>query len=60
MPVIGRGGPDKRGGRGQDHAPGSTEDERVEALVKLKELHDSGVLTEEQYEAEKRKILRRA
>jgi hypothetical protein len=32
---------------------------RAEALGKLKDLLDSGVLTEEQYEAEKQKILQR-
>jgi transcription initiation factor TFIID subunit TAF12 len=34
-----------------------SETERVEALNKLKDLLDSGVLTEEQYEAEKQKLL---
>lgn len=34
-----------------------TEAERIEALTKLKALLDSGVLTEEQYEAEKQKLL---
>lgn len=37
-------------------APGSEAD-RVDALTKLKDLLDSGVLTEEQYEAEKQKLL---
>ncbi len=31
---------------------------RIEALAKLKGLLDSGVLTEEQYEAERQKLLR--
>jgi hypothetical protein len=35
----------------------SSKAERVEALTKLKELLDSGVLTEEQYEAERKKLL---
>lgn len=34
-----------------------SEADRVDALTKLKDLHDSGVLTEEQYEAEKQKLL---
>jgi len=37
--------------------PSSSEAERGEALTKLKELLDSGVLTEEQYEAERKKLL---
>jgi hypothetical protein len=37
-------------------APAS-EGDRIEALTKLKDLLDSGVLTEEQYEAEKQKLL---
>jgi hypothetical protein len=36
----------------------ASEADRVEALTKLKGLLDSGVLTEEQYEAEKQKLLR--
>jgi Short C-terminal domain len=35
----------------------SSETERIDALTKLKGLLDSGVLTEEQYEAEKQKLL---
>lgn len=35
----------------------SSEADRVDALTKLKDLLDSGVLTEEQYEAEKQKLL---
>jgi hypothetical protein len=37
--------------------PSSSAAERVEALTKLRQLLDSGVLTEEQYEAEKKKLL---
>lgn len=36
----------------------STEAERAEALAKLKSLFDSGVLTEEQYESERRRLTR--
>jgi hypothetical protein len=60
MPQIGRGGPGKRGAPGQDGAQGSAEEARDEALRKLDGLLDSGVLTEEQHEAEKQKILKRA
>lgn len=38
----------------------STEAERAEALEKLKSLFDSGVLTEEQYESERRRLVPRA
>ena len=38
-------------------AASTSEVGRVEALTKLKDLLDSGVLTEEQYEAEKQKLL---
>ena len=38
----------------------STEAERAEALEKLKALFDSGVLTEEQYESERRRLTARA
>jgi hypothetical protein len=58
MRLIGRGGSGKRAEPGQG-AYGSSEAEREEALSKLKALLDSGVLTEEQYEAEKQKILQR-
>jgi hypothetical protein len=34
-----------------------SESERIDALTKLKDLHDSGVLTEEQFESEKSKLL---
>jgi Short C-terminal domain len=40
--------------------PPSSEAERVEALTKLKELLDSGVLTKEQHEAERKKLLRQS
>ena len=36
---------------------GMSEVERLDALKKLGELHDSGVLTDEQFEAEKEKLL---
>lgn len=35
----------------------TSEADRIDALTKLKNLLDSGVLTEEQYEAEKQKLL---
>jgi hypothetical protein len=35
-----------------------TEAERAEALEKLRSLFDSGVLTEEQYESERRRLTR--
>ncbi len=38
-------------------APAMSEAERIDALTKLKGLLDSGVLTQEQYEAEKQKLL---
>lgn len=38
-------------------APPPSEADRINALTKLKNLLDSGVLTEEQYEAEKQKLL---
>ena len=60
MPQIGKEWPNNRDGPRHDVAQGGTEEERVEALVKLKRLLDSGVLTEEQYAAEKQKIQRRA
>jgi Short C-terminal domain len=34
-----------------------SETERLDALKKLGELHDSGVLTDEQFEAEKEKLI---
>lgn len=37
----------------------SSEAEGIEALTKLKGLFDSGVLTKEQYDAEKQKLLQR-
>ncbi len=36
---------------------GMSEVDRLDALKKLGELHDSGVLTDEQFEAEKEKLL---
>lgn len=36
---------------------GMSENERLDALKKLGELHDSGVLTDEQFEAEKEKLI---
>jgi len=38
-------------------APEMSESERIDALTKLKGLLDSGVLTQEQFEAEKAKLL---
>jgi hypothetical protein len=60
MSQIGRGVPDEHGDRAQDELLSSAEEERVEALIKLKNLHDAGVLTDEQYAAEKLKIQKRA
>jgi hypothetical protein len=37
-------------------ASASAETERIDALTKLKRLLDSGVLTEEQYESERRRL----
>jgi Short C-terminal domain len=46
---------------GQGSAQGGggnmTEMDRIDALKKLGELHDSGVLTDEQFEAEKEKLI---
>jgi putative oligomerization/nucleic acid binding protein len=45
---------------GQAPAPaggGMSEMDRIDALKKLGELHDSGVLTDEQFEAEKEKLI---
>ena len=58
MPLIGRDGSGRPGTSAREAARRRPEDERAEALHKLKGLLDSGVLTEEQYEAEKRKILK--
>ncbi|HEV7481642.1 MAG TPA: SHOCT domain-containing protein [Solirubrobacterales bacterium] len=56
--------PRKRNGSPTAPAPRplaqSTEAERAEALEKLKSLFDSGVLTEEQYESERRRLTRHA
>ncbi len=38
-------------------APVTSEADRIDALTKLKGLLDSGVLTQEQYEAERQKLL---
>lgn len=38
-------------------APAMSETERIDALTKLKDLLDSGVLTQEQFDAEKAKLL---
>lgn len=38
-------------------APVASETERIEALTKLKSLLDSGVLTQEQFDAERQKLL---
>jgi putative oligomerization/nucleic acid binding protein len=38
-------------------APVASETERIEALTKLKTLLDSGVLTQEQFDAERQKLL---
>jgi hypothetical protein len=38
-------------------APASTPDDSYEGLMKLKELLDAGVLTQEEFDAEKQKIL---
>ena len=38
-------------------APAMSEADRIDALTKLKGLLDSGVLTQEEYEAEKQKLL---
>ncbi|HEX7059881.1 MAG TPA: SHOCT domain-containing protein [Solirubrobacterales bacterium] len=51
---------DAEAAQGAASAPAAappSESERVEALTKLKDLFDSGVLTEEQYESEKQKLL---
>ena len=41
----------------QPAAPVTSEADRVEALTKLKTLLDSGVLTQEQFDAEREKLL---
>ncbi len=59
---------DLQGGQGQAQpqapaadqapaAPAMSEADRIDALTKLKGLLDSGVLTQEQFEAEKQKLL---
>jgi hypothetical protein len=44
-------------GQGSAQGGGMTEMDRIDALKKLGELHDSGVLTDEQFEAEKEKLI---
>ncbi len=41
---------------GGDVSPAASEENRIEALTKLKGLRDEGVLTEEQYESERRRL----
>jgi hypothetical protein len=50
----------QQAGAGQAPASGGggmSEIERLDALKKLGELHDSGVLTDDQFEAEKEKLI---
>jgi hypothetical protein len=42
----------------QQAPPAASEADRYEALAKLKALLDSGALTQEEYDAEKQRILR--
>jgi len=53
------GGADPESGRPLDTAPAApaTEDGRIERLTKLQELRSSGVLTEEEFQAQKAKVL---
>ncbi len=44
-------------GAAQSGGGGMSEMDRIDALKKLGELHDSGVLTDEQFEAEKEKLI---
>ena len=44
-------------GSGQGGGGNMSEMDRIDALKKLGELHDSGVLTDEQFEAEKEKLI---
>ena len=41
----------------QDTAGSMSEMDRIDALKKLGDLHDSGVLTDEQFESEKERLL---
>ena len=41
----------------EDAAPAVGDDDMVTRLTQLKELHDSGVLTDEEFAAEKEKVL---
>jgi hypothetical protein len=42
---------------GATHGGGMSEMDRLDALKKLGELHDSGVLTDDQFDAEKEKLI---
>jgi hypothetical protein len=44
-------------GSAQSGGTGMSDMDRLDALKKLGELHDSGVLTDEQFEAEKEKLI---
>ena len=44
-------------GAAQGGGGGMSEMDRIDALKKLGELHDSGVLTDEQFDAEKEKLI---
>jgi Short C-terminal domain len=46
-----------QGGQAPPAGGGMTEMDRIDALKKLGELHDSGVLTDEQFETEKEKLI---
>ena len=60
---AGRGGQDVKAEEPQQQVPAAppppapTEDSDVEQLQKLSQLHDSGALTDEEFAAEKAKIL---
>ena len=43
--------------QGAAQGGGMSEMDRIDALKKLGELHDSGVLTDEQFDAEKEKLI---
>lgn len=45
------------GGAAPASGGGMSEMDRIDALKKLGDLHDSGVLTDEQFEAEKEKLI---
>ncbi len=40
----------------EDVSPATAEENRIDALVKLKTLRDEGVLTQEQYESERERL----